>query len=268
MINNRCLLILLVSLFVVPQAQAETLDSPYSTTLKKKLASALKEKPATYQPRTRHLCKNGEPCYTNRLILEDSPYLIQHAHNPVNWFPWSDEALTKARKENKIIIMSIGYSTCHWCHVMEKESFDDLEIARILNKDFIVIKIDKEQRPDIDEYYGDVSMLTSGQRGWPTTIFLTPDGKPFFGGTYYPKQEFKELLLNITSSWKNQSNNVIARAEGIANNLREINKIQGSVKKINRDNWKKLSNRSSLYMTPFMVGLVMLPSFLMKHGCP
>src|SRR5664279_1958061 len=127
--------------------------------------------------------------HTNRLINETSPYLLQHAHNPVDWYPWGEEALQKAKKENKPILISIGYSCCHWCHVMEKESFEDSEVAEILNKNFISIKVDREERPDIDHIYMSVCQTLTGQGGWPLTILMTPEKKPFYAGTYYPKHD-------------------------------------------------------------------------------
>jgi uncharacterized protein len=123
----------------------------------------------------------------NRLIHQKSPYLLQHAHNPVDWFPWEDEAFEKATTENKPIFLSIGYSTCHWCHVMERESFEDPEVAEILNKHFISIKVDREERPDIDSIYMNVCQMLTGQGGWPLTIIMAPDKKPFYTGTYFPK---------------------------------------------------------------------------------
>jgi uncharacterized protein len=122
----------------------------------------------------------------NRLINEQSPYLRQHAYNPVDWYPWSDEALARAKAENKPIMLSIGYSACHWCHVMERESFEDEAIARLINDNFVPIKVDREERPDLDQIYMDAVQLISGRGGWPLTMFLAPDGRPFFGGTYYP----------------------------------------------------------------------------------
>jgi len=119
---------------------------------------------------------------SNRLIHEKSPYLLQHAYNPVNWYPWCDEAFEKAKREDKPIFLSIGYSTCHWCHVMERESFEDEEIASILNNNFISIKVDREERPDIDSIYMTVCQALTGHGGWPLTIFMTPDKTPFFCG--------------------------------------------------------------------------------------
>src|SRR6188472_3389735 len=141
--------------------------------------------------------------FTNKLISETSPYLLQHAYNPVNWFPWGDEALDKAKKENKPILVSIGYSACHWCHVMERESFEDEETARLMNEHFVNIKVDREEMPDLDLIYQQALQLQGEHGGWPLTVFLTPDGVPYFGGTYFPPREafgrpsFKRLLLAL-----------------------------------------------------------------------
>lgn len=144
----------------------------------------------------------------NRLVNEKSPYLLQHAYNPVDWFPWGDEAFTKAQKENKPIFLSIGYSTCHWCHVMEQESFEDQQVADLLNQHFVAIKVDREERPDIDQLYMTVCQALTGQGGWPLSIFMTADQKPFFAGTYFPRHSqygrpgFMELLKQIQTLWQ------------------------------------------------------------------
>jgi len=158
-------------------------------------------KKGSYTIRTDHLDVDGTPKYTNQLIREDSPYLLQHAHNPVNWFAWGDEAFHRAKQENKPVFLSIGYSTCHWCHVMEVESFDNEAIAKILNDHFISIKVDREQRPDLDEIYMTAVQMFTGRGGWPMSSFLTPEGKPFFGGTYFPPQEFSRLLNQAHLAW-------------------------------------------------------------------
>ena len=129
---------------------------------------------------------HNTPTHTNRLIHETSPYLLQHAHNPVDWYPWGEEALARAKQEQKPILLSIGYSACHWCHVMERESFENEEIAAVMNELFINIKVDREERPDLDEIYMNAVQVMTRQGGWPMTVFLTPDLKPFYGGTYYP----------------------------------------------------------------------------------
>src|SRR6476659_2960063 len=118
--------------------------------------------------------------HTNRLAREKSPYLLQHAHNPVDWYPWGEEAFAKARAEEKPIFLSIGYSTCHWCHVMERESFEDAEVAELLNKSFVAIKVDREERPDVDQLYMEVTQAIAGSGGWPMTVVMTPDKRPFF----------------------------------------------------------------------------------------
>ncbi len=151
---------------------------------------------------------------TNRLSKEKSPYLLQHAHNPVDWYPWGEEAFAKAKKENKPIFLSIGYSTCHWCHVMERESFEDEKTAKILNEHFVPIKVDREERPDVDSVYMSYVQATSGSGGWPLSVFLTPDLTPFFGGTYFPKEprfgqpSFTMLLGRISSTWKDKQEEI------------------------------------------------------------
>src|SRR6201993_4717784 len=126
--------------------------------------------------------------YTNKLINETSPYLLQHAHNPVNWHPWSDEALQKAKEEDKPVLVSIGYSSCHWCHVMERESFEDPETAAYMNAHFVPIKVDREERPDVDDIYMEAVQGMTGQGGWPLTVFLDSEAVPFYGGTYFPPE--------------------------------------------------------------------------------
>jgi uncharacterized protein YyaL (SSP411 family) len=142
-----------------------------------------------YRPRTKHLKSDGWAKYTNRLFLESSPYLVQHAHNPVNWYPWGDGPFEIAKKLNRPVLLSVGYSTCHWCHVMEEESFEDEEIARYINENYIAIKVDREERPDIDAIYMNAVVAIAGSGGWPMTVWLTPDRKPFYGGTYFPARD-------------------------------------------------------------------------------
>ena len=159
--------------------------------------------------------------HTNRLAREKSPYLLQHAHNPVNWFAWGDEAFAKARAENKPIFLSIGYSTCHWCHVMERESFEDEKVGAFLNEHFVSIKVDREERPDVDKIYMTFVQSTTGGGGWPLNVFLTPDRKPFFGGTYFPpdnrygRGSFLSVLQQILTVWKERGAEVAASADEI-----------------------------------------------------
>ncbi len=174
------------------------------------------------QPRTQHLQDDGAPRFANRLLLEDSPYLRQHAHNPVDWFPWGPEAFEKARLENKPVFLSIGYSTCHWCHVMEEESFDDLEVGRYLNQHFVAIKVDRETHPDIDTLYM-TALQVQGQRGgWPMSSFLTPEAEPFFGATYFPRQQFLDLLTRVQAAWTDNRPQVIADARRLTDAIRRV----------------------------------------------
>jgi len=161
----------------------------YDEELVKKLVEMRKFRGSTYKPRTKHLRPDREALYTNRLFLESSPYLNQHAHNPVNWYPWGDEAFETAKQLDRPVLLSVGYSTCHWCHVMEEESFEDEEIARFLNKNYIAIKVDREERPDIDAIYMSAVRALTGGGGWPMNVWLSPDRKPFYGGTYFPARD-------------------------------------------------------------------------------
>ena len=157
--------------------------------------------------------------YTNRLIHAKSPYLLLHAHNPVDWYPWGDEAFEKARKENKPIFLSIGYFTCHWCHVMERESYSDPGIAAILKQYFVSIKVDREERPDIDRLYIAYVEATTGSAGWPLNVVLTPERKPFFGGTYFPSDQLKSLLEKVADSWGKQQDSITLTAGHAAQQL-------------------------------------------------
>ena len=163
----------------------------------------------------------------NRLIHEKSPYLLQHAYNPVDWYPWGDEAFAKARTEEKPIFLSIGYSTCHWCHVMERESFENPEIAQLLNQWFVPIKVDREEHPDLDQVYMSAVMMMRGQGGWPLNVFLTPDLKPFFGGTYFPPERrwnmpgMKELLPTVAEAWEKKRGEILVSADQLTGSLRE-----------------------------------------------
>jgi hypothetical protein len=169
-----------------PAASAPAVVVERDPELRSRLDATLAAKGPGYVPRTRHTTNDGRPKHTNRLILQSSPYLLQHAHNPVDWFPWGDEALERAKSLGRPIFLSVGYSTCHWCHVMEAESFEDEEIAAYLNAHFIAIKVDREERPDLDAVYMRFVQSLTGGGGWPMTVMLTPEREPFFGGTYLP----------------------------------------------------------------------------------
>ncbi len=171
---------------------------------------------------------DGEYKYTNHLAGEKSPYLLQHAHNPVDWYPWGKEAFEKAKKENRPIFLSIGYSTCHWCHVMERESFSNPQIAKLMNDTFVCIKVDREERPDVDRVYMNFVVATTGSGGWPMTVFLTPDLKPFFGGTYFPPEDkdgmpgLTGLLPKIAEAWRKDPEKVAASANQVTEALRKM----------------------------------------------
>ena len=172
---------------------------------------------ADHEIRTKHLQKDGTPHFANRLILELSPYLNQHAHNPVNWHAWGEEAFELARQLDRPVLISIGYSSCHWCHVMEEESYDNLKIARLLNEHYIAIKVDREINPDIDELYLLAVQIMGGNGGWPLHMFVTPEGKPFLGLVYVPPEDFEVLLNEVHLVWKNDK----AELERIANQVTE-----------------------------------------------
>lgn len=166
----------------------------------------------------------------NKLIKEKSPYLLQHAYNPVDWYPWSEEAFEKARGEDKPIFLSLGYSTCHWCHVMERESFEDEEVAAILNNNFVPIKVDREERPDVDHIYMSVCQAMTGQGGWPLTILMTPDKKPFYAGTYFPKHEkwgrigLVDILIQVSEKWRQDPDLLIRTGEQVTQAVKSRDK--------------------------------------------
>jgi uncharacterized protein len=170
----------------------------------------------------------------NRLATETSPYLLQHADNPVDWFPWGDEALALARAEDKPILLSVGYSACHWCHVMEHESFEDEETARVMNERFVSVKVDREERPDVDSLYMDAVVSLTGQGGWPMTVFLTPDGEPFFGGTYFPPEpryglpSFKQVLVAVSDLYRERRGEVAAATQQLVGALRASGELRPS----------------------------------------
>ena len=173
--------------------------------------------------------KAADKAHSNQLIHEKSPYLLQHAHNPVDWFPWGEEAFAKAKKENKPIFLSIGYSTCHWCHVMERESFEDEQVAKLMNETFVCIKVDREERPDIDSVYMSVAQMLTGNGGWPLTIFMTPEKKPFFAATYIPKEErfgqsgMLELIPKVKKLWDTDHEKIAESANKITAALQQEN---------------------------------------------
>jgi len=163
--------------------------------------------------------------FTNSLISESSPYLLQHAHNPVNWLVWDEKAFVKAKTENKLILVSIGYSACHWCHVMEHESFEDEAIAKMMNDLFVCVKVDREERPDVDQVYMSAVQLMTGRGGWPLNCFILPDGRPLYGGTYFPKQQWTEVLTNLATLWKSDAEKCFQYANELTLGIKQEDKI-------------------------------------------
>src|SRR6187402_3413453 len=169
--------------------------------------------------------------HRNRLASETSPYLLQHAQNPVAWYPWGPEALTRAATENKPILLSIGYAACHWCHVMERESFENAAVAALMNASFICIKVDREERADLDELYMAATVALSGSGGWPMTVFLTPEQAPFFAGTYFPPEDrggrpgFTTLLQRVTELWASDRGQLLEQAQALAEHVRQATRL-------------------------------------------
>jgi uncharacterized protein len=197
---------------------------PHPEQLRKELERALAKKDSKYRPRTHHLESNGQPKFINRLILETSPYLLQHAHNPVNWFAWGPEAFQRAAKLGRPVLLSVGYSTCHWCHVMERESFEDEEIAAYINAHFVAIKVDREERPDIDSIYMTAVQMMTGRGGWPMTVVMTPNKEPFFGGTYFPPRDgargarvgFLTILKRLHGAFTDEPAQIASQAQRLS----------------------------------------------------
>jgi uncharacterized protein YyaL (SSP411 family) len=180
----------------------------------------------------RHINADGMPTYTNRLANAASPYLLQHAHNPVDWFPWGAEALAEARSQDKPVLLSVGYAACHWCHVMEHESFEDEETAALMNERFVNIKVDREERPDIDSIYMTAVQTMTGSGGWPMTVFLTPDGMPFYGGTYFPPEDrygmpsFRRVLLSVAEAYRTRRAELLQAGRELVERMREASDVR------------------------------------------
>jgi uncharacterized protein YyaL (SSP411 family) len=208
-----------------------------------------------------------EAQYTNRLIREKSPYLLQHAHNPVDWYPWGKEAFEKAKKESKPIFLSVGYSTCHWCHVMEHESFENPEIAKLMNNNFVSIKVDREERPDIDQVYMTFVQATTGSGGWPMTVFLAPDLKPFFGGTYFPPDDkwgqpgLTRVLNKIAEAWKADREHILASSDKIINQLQTAIEVAGGGKEVSASVVRKAHEQFSSQFDAKLGGFGGSPKF-------
>ena len=177
---------------------------------------------------------------TNRLANETSPYLLQHAHNPVDWYPWGEEAFARARAEDKPMLLSVGYSACHWCHVMERESFENPDTAGLMNRLFVNVKVDREERPDVDHIYMQAVQSLTGHGGWPMTVFLAPDGTPFYGGTYFPPQDrhglpgFPRLLQAISEAWQSRRGEVVQSGQQLKESLGQTDRLRRSATLLGR----------------------------------
>ena len=204
-------------------------SQPFPADLLQRLNEAIVRRNPAHLPRTHHLDSEGRPLFINRLALETSPYLLQHAHNPVNWFPWGDEAFAEARRLGRPVFLSIGYSTCHWCHVMEAESFEDEAIARFLNLHYIAIKVDREERPDLDAVYMSAVQQLTGGGGWPMSVWLNAAREPFFGGTYFPPRDggrgarrgFLSLLGALSDTFQRDPDRVSQASTALVQAIRE-----------------------------------------------
>ncbi|MFT7623800.1 MAG: hypothetical protein ACI9WU_002985, partial [Myxococcota bacterium] len=211
-------------------------DRPEATPddLEARKMAAYKAKGSKYVPRTRHKDPNGTATFVNRLIFESSPYLLQHAHNPVDWNPWGPEAFERARVEKKPVLLSVGYATCHWCHVMEEESFEDLEIAKYMTDNFVCIKVDREERPDVDNVYMTAVNMLHGRGGWPMTVAMTHNKEPFFGGTYFPPRDgvrgsrkgFLTILGELKKEYDTDPEGVVTKAQQISRRIAARSKAQ------------------------------------------
>src|ERR1700758_3118150 len=182
-----------------------------------------------------------EPRRTNRLARETSPYLLQHAHNPVDWYPWGPEALERARHEDRPLLLSVGYSACHWCHVMERESFEDEAIAGLMNRLFVNIKVDREERPDVDQIYMQAVQSMTGHGGWPMTVFLTPEGVPFYGGTYFPPTDrhgmpaFPRLLEAVAEAYRSRRGEVAESGRQLVEQMSQGERLRTSANLLTDD---------------------------------
>lgn len=210
-----------------------------------------------------------QPKHSNKLVTEKSPYLLQHAHNPVQWYPWSQEAIDKAKTENKLIFLSVGYSTCHWCHVMEKESFENEDVANIMNEHFINIKVDREERPDIDRVYMLFVMATTGSGGWPMSVFITPDLRPVTGGTYFPPEDrwgrpgFKTVLLSLAKKWRENRQQFLDASTNILEALQKISLVDGETASSvpGEETWDRYVRKYKSLFEPEFGGFGTAPKF-------
>ena len=206
--------------------------------------------------------------YTNALSKETSPYLLQHAHNPVNWEAWHPKVLERAKAENKPLLISIGYAACHWCHVMEHECFEDEEVAQFMNENFVNIKIDREERPDVDQIYMDAIQMMTGNGGWPLNVVALPDGRPFWGATYLPKESWLKSLQSLTTLYQDDPNKVEDYASKLEKGIKAINLVapQGDTNLFSLDSLQVTVNNWKNYFDTFLGGYKRAPKFMMPNN--
>ncbi|NNM18872.1 MAG: thioredoxin domain-containing protein, partial [Croceitalea sp.] len=206
--------------------------------------------------------------YTNALIEETSPYLLQHAHNPVNWEAWHPEVLERAQKENKPLLISIGYAACHWCHVMEEECFEDEEVANLMNENFINIKIDREERPDVDQIYMDALQMMTGSGGWPLNVVALPDGRPFWGATYVPKDNWTKSLQKLITLYNEDREKIENYASDLEKGIQSINLVDlnSDVSYFKMDELELAVTKWSSYFDTYLGGYKRAPKFMMPNN--
>jgi len=214
-----------------------------------------------YKPRTEHLFADGHPRYINRLISEDSPYLRQHAHNPVNWYPWGDEAFAVAKAQDKPVFLSIGYATCHWCHVMERESFENEAIAGLMNEHYISIKVDREQLPDVDALFMSAVMMINGSGGWPMSSFLDTEGRPFYGATYFPPDNFTQILERVDKLWQDERETLVEQAEQVSAALTRLNDTSSEATEVGHRELERAITQAQESFDPINGGFDGAPKF-------
>ena len=214
-------------------------------------------------------CENKESSeMSNNLINETSPYLLQHAYNPVDWNPWNSKYLEKAKKENKLVVISVGYSACHWCHVMERESFEDTVVAKLMNEKYISIKVDREERPDVDNVYMNAVQLMTGSGGWPLNVVTLPDGRPIWGGTYFSKDQWINALDQISKLYEKDPGRLISYADQLEEGVKSLDIIELNKSKanFNLDIMKEYLNNWSKKFDLEYGGLAGMPKFMMPNN--
>ena len=260
------LLLLIAAMLHLPGALAQSSDIPEvamneDAALSAQLVRAYEALGDDYKPRTEHLFADGHPRYINRLISEDSPYLRQHAHNPVNWYPWGDEAFAVAKAQDKPVFLSIGYATCHWCHVMERESFENEAIAGLMNEHYISIKVDREQLPDVDALFMSAVMMINGSGGWPMSSFLDTEGRPFYGATYFPPDNFTQILERVDKLWQDERETLVEQAEQVSAALTRLNDTSSEATEVGHRELERAITQAQESFDPINGGFDGAPKF-------